>query len=236
LRLRFVFPSGKPSAENGLSNKSGNYTIKTLTKQTQGIIEDNYRFEKFNVKNPGVSLFRRALGRHADFVILNQLAGGLVPSSCPIAEPVITVAVGAILVLGGRTVKKGLMLLCVYILLRMAGHAGRVYLFKRIHSIGWCNIVFVTAMGVRGPVALLTADVGPGVQDRQLLVLIIHVADVAPAVVSHGPLRRRKLLRRRFVQQQKRLFIGLYSQLWRRWRSTLIAGRFLPLVLLLTTK
>ena len=56
----------------------------------------------------------------------------------------------------------------------------------RVHDIGWRDVVFIIAVGVRIAVAVRAADVVPTVPPDQWFLAIVFVADVARAIVCLG--------------------------------------------------
>lgn len=67
----------------------------------------------------------------------------------------------------------------------MAALAERIYLFGGIHNIRRRVIVLIRAMSIRGAVAAPAADTSLRVTGCKFFLLIIYMANIAPAVISY---------------------------------------------------
>ena len=114
----------------------------------------------------------------------------LFPFALATRQAVLPMAVGAILFLGGAG-EEGFVLLGVELLLGVTPYARLIHLRSPVHNIR-SRAVFPPGPGlvgnvfVRVTVAVRTADVGPGMEDRDILLHVVHVADEAATVIGHG--------------------------------------------------
>jgi len=95
------------------------------------------------------------------------------------------VAIGAVFLLRGRAREEGLVHL-TELIPSVALQAKWIVLLVRVHDVGRRDVVLVGAVRGGIPVAILAADVGFRVEHGKLLFFVVHMANVAAAVVGDG--------------------------------------------------
>jgi len=138
------------------------------------------------------------------------ILASLLPFTFAIFQTVLTVAIGAISLLTGAG-KERFVLLGVDLVLRVTAHTERINLWPGIHNIGRGTVPargpgFISNVGITLAVAVRAADIGPCMDNGNILLHVVNMTNETATVIGYGSGRWDKLFLT-IIKQQPGLII-----------------------------